>query len=102
MDFVGVLDKIAERYGLIAVYAFGSRAAEVVRRARGREGAPEAPGSDVDLGVQPRKDRRLTGREKVGLTLELEALLGSHGDRVDLVVLSEAPPFWPWTSCEAS
>lgn len=78
---------------MVALYAFGSRAAEVVQRLCGNDAPSEAPDSDLDLGVQPGPGQRLSGRARVDLTLELEALLGVDSGRVDLVVLPEAPPF---------
>ncbi len=84
------LNDLAQRYGLGAIYAFGSQAQEVVVWL---EGAPlqVPPSSDVDIGVLPAPGRRLTVEEKVDLTTELEDLLGVA--RVDRVVLPEAPPF---------
>jgi hypothetical protein len=49
------------------------------------------PASDVDIGIQPERDRHLPARERVELTLALEDLLGV--ERVDLVVLPEANAF---------
>lgn len=80
---------IAQRFGLAAIYAFGSRAQEVAGRARGT-GLPAAS-SDVDIGVQPLPGRGLSARDRVRLATQLEELLGTA--RVDLVVLSEAEPF---------
>lgn len=85
------LQEICERYGVIALYAFGSRAEEIVERVRGQPAPAQHPASDVDIGVQPAPDRRLTARERVRLTIELEDLLDVA--RVDLVVLPEADPF---------
>ena len=83
------LPDVAQRFGLSAVYAFGSRAQELAARARGAR--PPTASSDLDIGVQPLPGRRLSARDRVGLTAELEDLLGTA--RVDLVVLSEAEPF---------
>ena len=85
------LKALSTRYELSAVYAFGSRATEIARAIRGQTGSPEFPESDIDIGVQPVPDRRLTAQERVGLAVELEDLLGAK--RVDLVVLPEADPF---------
>lgn len=82
---------IADRYGLRDIYVFGSRTREVAARVRGRSDArPEegSEGSDIDLAVQPLRERELTAQERVKLTDDLERLL--EAPRVDLVVLSEA------------
>lgn len=84
------IENLARQYDLIAVYAFGSQAQEVMTWL---EGAPLEipPFSDVDIGILPAPGRHLTAEEKVTLTLALEDLFGVG--RVDLVVLPEAPPF---------
>ncbi len=82
---------LSARYGIGAVYAFGSRATEFVGGIRGQVVSAESPASDLDIGVQLESGRRLTAQERVRLVLELEDLLGAK--QVDLVVLSEAEPF---------
>ncbi len=81
---------LCERYQLIAVYAFGSRAEEVVSRLEGK-GGDTCSSSDVDIGVLPSRERSLSARDRVQLMLDLEDLFDVP--RVDLVILSEAPPF---------
>lgn len=49
------------------------------------------PGSDIDLGVQPLRDRLLAAEDRVHMVQRLETLLGV--DRVDLVILPEANAF---------
>ena len=83
------LPDVAQRFGLSAVYAFGSRARELAARARGTRLPPGS--SDLDIGVQPLPGRTLSAGDRVRLGTELENLLG--GPRVDLVVLSAADPF---------
>ncbi len=85
------LKALGTRYEISAVYAFGSRATEIARCIRGQTVSREFPESDIDIGVQPAPDRRLTAQERVRLAVELEELLGAK--RVDLVVLPEADPF---------
>jgi predicted nucleotidyltransferase len=85
------LKAISGRYGLGALYVFGSRAAEIASRVRGRPGSIEFPASDVDIAVQPAPGKRLTAQDRVRLTIELEDLFGAR--RVDLVVLPEADSF---------
>lgn len=91
IDCVTALSELAKRYGLTARYAFGSRGAEAAARLQGRLPSALHPDSDLDIGVQPIKGRRLSAREKVEISLSLEDLF--HLRRVDLVVLNEARPF---------
>lgn len=94
------LARLAEQYRQVAVYAFGSRAAEMAARAQGlahhpgpgtEPGAAQGVESDVDIGVLPRSGHRLGPRDRVRLVQALEDALGVA--RVDLVVLPEARPF---------
>jgi predicted nucleotidyltransferase len=80
-----------QRYGVTAIYVFGSRAAEITGRMPDRGGSGELDDSDVDIAVQLPRGRHLTARERVRLAIELEDLFG--GRRVDLIVLPEADPF---------
>jgi predicted nucleotidyltransferase len=84
------LKSLSDRYRLLAVYVFGSRAAEINARVE-QDSVPQDKDSDVDIGVQPRKFKRLSVKEKSKLSIELEDLLGVS--RVDLVVIPEADPF---------
>jgi len=85
------IQELARRYGLSAVYVFGSRAGEVRARIAGEDRHAEESTADVDIGVRG-IDRRAVGiDEKVQLTGEFEELFGCS--RVDLVVLDEADPF---------
>lgn len=85
------LAALCARYGVNALYAFGSRAAEVVAFVRGQAVLVSTSASDVDLGVLPAPDRRLDADDRVRLTIELEDLFGVP--RVDLVVLPQARPY---------
>jgi uncharacterized protein len=91
MSLADELKAIGARHGIAALYAFGSRAAEMAGRVRRQAVSAELPESDVDIGVQPAPGQRLTAEERVRLTVELEGLLAAK--RVDLVVLPEADPF---------
>lgn len=91
MSVAELLQAISTRYNLGAVYAFGSRATEVVDRVRGEVVSSQLPESDADIGIQPLPGFRPTAHERVRLAIELEDLLGVS--RVDLVVLPEADPF---------
>ncbi len=99
------LSPLARRYGIDLLYVFGSRTEEIAaavldppaagHATRGPLAVPEAGSpeevSDVDIGVQPERDRRLSARDRVRLTVELERELGVT--QVDLVILPEADPF---------
>lgn len=82
---------LAAEYGLLAIYAFGSRAEEIAGCVAGRPVTAAHPESDVDVGVEPLRGRRLTAQDRVHMVQQLEALLGA--DRVDLVILPEATAF---------
>lgn len=91
MSLEDQLKLLCPRYGITALYLFGSRAREIAERMGGRLIPPENSESDVDIGVQPAPGRRLAARERVQLAIELEDLLKVR--RVDLIVLPEADPF---------
>lgn len=91
MTSAELLAELCGRYGVDALYAFGSRAAEVAAFVRGQGVLNSPSASDLDLGVLPAPDRRLDGDDRVRLTIELEDLFG--GPRVDLVVLPQARPY---------
>ena len=80
-----------ERYKISALYVFGSRAQEFAGRIRGESVHSSQTESDLDIGIQPIKGVRLSVREKVSLTIELENLF--EVPRIDLVVIFEADPF---------
>jgi|SRR3990172_6640873 len=83
------LAHLARRFGVSAIYAFGSRAQELAAH---DPGAPSpASGSDADIGVQPLPGRRLSARDRARLVAEFEGVFGVP--RVDLVLLPEADPF---------
>ncbi len=90
-DIGEVLGDLAREYGLVAIYAFGSRAGEIAARVAGEPVESVHPSSDVDIGVLPVRGRRLTARERVRLTIALEDALDVR--RVDLVILPEASPY---------
>jgi uncharacterized protein len=84
------IDALCRRYQLDALYVFGSRADEIASAVKGIE-VPAAQGSDVDIGVQPSRHRRLSARERARLAVELEDLF--EAKRVDLTIIQEADPF---------
>lgn len=88
------LRDMLRRYGLTAIYVFGSRGTEIAARAAGASAGAavvppvDRPQSDVDIGVESTRDTRLSAEQRVSIALELESLFAVA--RVDLVVLSEA------------
>lgn len=80
---------LAKKYKLKIVYAFGSRAKDVLNIMEGRLGSLPCTSSDLDIGVKP--ERPLTVDEKVEIALFFEDLFNLN--RVDVVVLPEAPVF---------
>ncbi len=91
LDKVATLEDVATRFGLDAIYLFGSRAKEVSDYLRGRRELDPTHPSDVDVGVMPAGGERLTVQDKVRLAITLEDLWDVS--RVDLVLLPEASPF---------
>lgn len=85
------MSALAERYGVNAVYFFGSRAKEMASRLRGNQAVVEHPGSDVDVGVTFRDGARQDLRGMIRLGMALEDLLGV--DRVDVVDVWHCDPF---------
>lgn len=81
------IEKMAVKYGLQIVYAFGSRAKEALAAVEGRLARFSPTPSDLDIGVKPA--RPLTAEEKVEIGIFLEDLFDLA--RVDVVVIPEAP-----------
>jgi len=84
------LFNLLDRYSLAEIYAFGSRAQEIVARLKGGKSRSASEHADLDIAVRS-LGRRLTAKTRVELTIELEDLF--NVPRVDLVVLNEASPF---------
>ncbi|MCP9447171.1 MAG: nucleotidyltransferase domain-containing protein [Nitrospira sp.] len=90
-DMSGGLASMCRRYGIDALYVFGSRAPEIAGLVRCGHALTDKTTADVDIGILPKPGRSLDPLAKVRLMAELEDLLGVG--RVDLVSLPEAPPF---------
>ena len=86
-----VLTRIAVRYRLSAIFAFGSRGADAAAIINRTSCPGEYSSSDIDVGVLPHQGVKMEPREKVKLTMDLEDLF--RVKKVDLVVLPEADPF---------
>ncbi len=85
------LQRICVQFGVVALYAFGSRAKEVSDWFTGRQLHLESSLSDVDIGAKTMGAVIWAVEQKVRLALALETLL--ECPRVDLVVLDDADPF---------
>jgi len=85
------LERMCRENGVIALYVFGSRSAEIAARVRSGKARPEQGFSDVDVGVLLPRDGTLGERERVRLAASIEDLLDVP--RVDLVVMGEASSF---------
>jgi len=81
--------RIANRYHLQIIYAFGSRAKDALDLIEGRIDCLPPTSSDLDIGVKPEKP--LTIEEKVEIAICFEDLF--NVPRVDVVVIPEAPVF---------
>ena len=90
-QFPTALSKLSKQYGLTDIYVFGSQAVEAASFIQGNGPSFLNPEGDVDVGVQALPGKRLSAQDRVKITLALEDLF--QVKRVDLVVLSEAPPF---------
>ncbi len=85
------LAALCREHGISALYAFGSRAKEAADWVENKIPDMAPSTSDLDLGVLPESRNRLRIRSIVNLTIDLEDLFGVQ--RVDLVILPQAPPF---------
>lgn len=91
MPLIKKIEEFAERYPILTLYVFGSRALEIKSLVEGKIKECTASDSDVDIGIQPELGHRLTAQDRVEIVLALEKLFGVK--RVDLVVLPEADAF---------
>ncbi|MCD6133126.1 MAG: hypothetical protein J7J16_02210 [Deltaproteobacteria bacterium] len=83
------IEKLAKRYKLQIIYAFGSRAKEALNMVEGKINHLSDRTSDLDIGIKP--EIPLNIEEKIEIALELEDVFNIS--RVDLVVIPEAPVF---------
>ena len=90
-DLVADVAALCRRYGIEAMYVFGSRSSEIARLIRSGQPVSREASSDVDVGVLPHPGVILDAHTKVKLMADLEDLLGVN--RIDLVSLPEASAF---------
>lgn len=81
------IERLAAKYGLEIVYAFGSRAKEVRKIVEGKRRHVSRSTSDLDIGIKTK--RRLSVKAKAEIGVFLEDLFGVA--RADVVVLPDAP-----------
>ncbi len=86
-----VLTKLCDSYGVHDIYAFGSRAGEMLAWLKGHSVQSAHPDSDVDIGILPLRLTNWDAERKVNFSMELEDFFAVS--RVDLVLLPEAEPF---------
>lgn len=85
------LKKLCQTFGVYDIYAFGSRAGEMLAWLRGDSVQSAHPDSDVDIGILPLRSAKWDAERKVNFSMELEDFFAVS--RVDLVLLPEADPF---------
>ncbi len=83
------IEQICKKYGVKALYGFGSRGRELFEVLRDDRLSLSASQSDLDIGVLTHSPFSVD--DKVGLTSDLEGLFGNAN--VDLVVLQEVDAF---------
>ncbi len=86
-----IVEDLCREFGILALYAYGSRAGETAALLRGEAKSTKSPGSDLDIGVLPPVGKELSLRDKVRLSARLEDLF--RLPRVDLVVLPGCSAF---------
>jgi len=85
------LTRICRQFGVVGLYAFGSRAREAAEWLAGKRDRLEPGPSDLDIGAKLGRGVVMSVREKVLLAIALEDLFDVG--RVDLVLIDEAEPF---------
>lgn len=91
MFYKNQIENIAQRYNLLEIYVFGSRAQEMKERVEGKEVESACKDSDLDVGVRVNHPADFDSSARVRLSVEMEDLFGVG--RVDLIVLNESAPF---------
>lgn len=86
-DIQRKIKKIAEKYHIQIIYAFGSRAKEIARVLEGKKLSLTPSRSDLDIGIMP--DNPLRVKEIADISVFFEDLFDLP--RVDIVVVPAAP-----------
>ena len=87
MKYKKALESLAEKFHLQLIYAFGSRAKEILNLLEGKSNPSASSQSDLDIGIK--SEKRLSIGKKVEISVFLEDLFDVP--RVDVVEISEAP-----------
>ena len=91
MSYRQRLEDLSSRYRLTAVYVFGSRVKDISAAIYDEKTLPPTSLSDIDIAILPEVRERLTLRQKVRFTFEMEDIFGVT--RGDLIILPEVDPF---------
>ena len=83
--------EIAAHFEIADLYAFGSRAKEILAYCDAKPFSEPESASDVDIGVLPLKLQDWNPERRVKFCIVLEDLF--RADRADLVILQEADPY---------
>ncbi len=89
--YLNQLQNLAEKYGILDIYAFGSRQYEIAAMVQGKSNENVLSNSDTDIAIRTAHDKNFKVIDRVNLTAELEDLFAVGS--VDLVVLNEADVF---------
>jgi len=87
MKYKKALKSLADKYHLQLIYAFGSRAKEVLHRVEEKSSQSAPSKSDLDIGIK--SEKRLSVEKKVEISVFLEDLFDVP--RVDVVEIPEVP-----------
>lgn len=87
MNYKKKIETIADKYQLQLIYAFGSRAKEILNTVEGKKSLSTTSNSDLDIGIKSKKP--LSVQKKVEIAVFLEDLFDVP--RVDVVEIPEAP-----------
>ncbi|MDP2915118.1 MAG: nucleotidyltransferase domain-containing protein [Candidatus Aminicenantes bacterium] len=86
-DIQKKINKIAGKYHIQVIYAFGSRAKEINLLIQGKKRTLSRSHSDLDIGIKT--EHPLNVKDKADIAVFFEDLF--EMPRVDVVVISEAP-----------
>ena len=87
MNYKKKIETLADKYQLQLIYAFGSRAKEILNTVEGKKSLSTTSNSDLDIGIKSEKP--LSVQKKVEIAVFLEDLFDVP--RVDVVEIPEAP-----------
>ena len=91
MPYLKRLAELSNAYRLTAIYAFGSRAEEIASAVYKGVALSSSVKSDIDIALLPEAGVKLSLRQKVRFSIEMENLFGIS--TCDIMVLAEVDPF---------